>query len=98
MESRQAVFGGFEAPRWVCWLAQDSNGNWWGYSVEPHRNDTGWYENEVGDYILLGRTPPDGWQTSLRRVDDGSMASRSPSGSESDTKASKHEKHHGFED
>ena len=37
-----------EVPAWVRWLAQDSDGTWWGYSVEPLRNDNGWYENEVG--------------------------------------------------
>ena len=34
-------------PDWVRWIAQDSSGAWWGYAVEPLRNDTGWYENEV---------------------------------------------------
>ena len=54
------------APSWVRWIAQDSSGAWWGYSVEPLRNDTGWYENEVGRCIRLGMTAPDDWEHSLR--------------------------------
>ncbi|NNG14296.1 MAG: hypothetical protein HKM22_03980 [Gammaproteobacteria bacterium] len=57
-----------EIPEWVAWLAQDKDGCWWGYSVEPHQHSTGWYENEVGDYIRLGLGDPNpGWQNSLRR-------------------------------
>jgi hypothetical protein len=58
----------FELPGWVRWVAQDSSGMWWGYSVEPLRNDSGWYENEVGDYIELGSTKPDDWQDSLSQI------------------------------
>lgn len=57
-------------PDWVAWVAQDANGQWWGYSVEPLRNDTGWYENEIGRCIHLGRSDPAGWEASLRRVSD----------------------------
>jgi len=55
----------FSIPSWVRWIAQDSSGVWWGYSVEPLRHDSGWYENEVGEYIRLGVTEPDGWENSL---------------------------------
>jgi hypothetical protein len=58
----------FKIPDWVLWLAQDSSGIWWGYSVEPLRNDSGWYENEVGEYIKLGSTSPDNWQNSLTQI------------------------------
>ena len=37
-----------ELPDWVKWLAQDEDGAWWGYSVEPLEFSHGWYENEVG--------------------------------------------------
>ena len=43
-----------DIPRWVNWIAQDKSGAWWGYSVEPLRNDHGWYENEVGEYLAVG--------------------------------------------
>lgn len=57
-----------EIPDWVAWLAQDKDGSWWGYSVEPHQHSTGWYENEVGDHIRLGSGLPNlAWQNSLRR-------------------------------
>ncbi len=58
----------FQIPHWVLWIAQDNSGIWWGYSVEPLRNDNGWYENEVGNHIEPGETTPDKWQQSLRQV------------------------------
>jgi hypothetical protein len=55
-------------PSWVRWLAQDADGAWWGYSVEPLQYDKGWYENEVGERIKLGQdTPNPRWDKSLRR-------------------------------
>jgi hypothetical protein len=55
-------------PPWVNWIAQDSDGSVWGYSVEPLRNDTGWYENEVGESVRLGHVKPVNWLLSLRAV------------------------------
>jgi len=56
-------------PEWVIWLAQDANGDWWGYSVEPHESHNGWYENEVGRHIHLGRMArPADWRQTLQRV------------------------------
>jgi hypothetical protein len=55
-------------PAWVRWIAQDSSGAWWGYSVEPLRHDGGWYENEAGCYISLGAGNPQDWTRSLRAV------------------------------
>jgi hypothetical protein len=49
-------------------IAQDESGVWWGYSVEPLRNDHGWYENEVGEYLRLGVTEPVNWTHSLLRA------------------------------
>ena len=61
-------------PDWINWIAQDANGSWWGYSAEPHRHDLGWYENEVGDCVLLERGQPDpGWRQSLQKVDAASQ-------------------------
>jgi len=58
----------FAIPARVRWLAQDQDGTWWGYTAEPLRNATGWYENEVGDYVRLGRTEPTDWENSLQKV------------------------------
>ena len=58
-----------EIPEWVRWLAQDSDGTWWGYSVEPLRNETGWYENEVGRYVKLGVADANGWKKSLTKIE-----------------------------
>ena len=58
----------FNIPDWVKWIAQDSSGFWWGYSAEPLRNDSGWYENEVGVCVRLGVTSPQGWTDSLQAV------------------------------
>ena len=57
-----------QLPLWVRWIAQDSNGAWWGYSVEPLRHDSGWYENEAGRYLPLGAGSPSDWKRSLRAV------------------------------
>ena len=58
----------FDLPDWVSWVAQDRDGAWWGYSVEPLRNDNGWYENEAGRYIKLGKLAVDRWELSLTKV------------------------------
>jgi hypothetical protein len=57
-------------PEWVHWLAQDEDGSWWGYQVEPLQNHRGWYENEVGQHIKVpgfsGQSS--NWQTSLTKI------------------------------
>ncbi|MGW8246504.1 MAG: hypothetical protein ACWGOV_00210 [Acidiferrobacterales bacterium] len=58
----------FDIPREVRWVAQDRDGTWWGYTVEPLRNDSGWYENEVGEHFRLGQGAPIDWENSLRKV------------------------------
>ncbi len=56
-------------PRWVNWVAQDADGSWWGFSVEPLEHTSGWYENEVGQYQLLYKDPPNpDWKKTLRKV------------------------------
>ncbi len=58
-----------DLPEWVAWLAQDADGVWWGYQVEPLQHHRGWYENEVGRYIRVGRGEPVGqWVDTLRKV------------------------------
>jgi hypothetical protein len=66
---------GLQLPRpgWVHWIARDSDGSWWGYSVEPQRNDTGWYENELGRCIRLGDGPVYAWEQSLQPVPAGRL-------------------------
>jgi len=60
---------GLTYPAWVNWLAQDENGCWWGFSVEPLEHSSGWYENEVGRYILLQKNKenPD-WRQTLTKI------------------------------
>jgi len=58
-----------ELPRWVAWLAQDADGAWWGYEVEPLQYDRGWYENELGRRIPVGQDRPNSqWAQTLRAV------------------------------
>ena len=58
-----------DLPEWVAWLAQDADGVWWGYQVEPLQHHRGWYENEVGRYIRVGRAESVGhWVDTLRKV------------------------------
>jgi len=55
-------------PHWVNWIAQDADGAWWGYSVEPLQHHQGWYENEVGEHIKLAQaTPNPSWKTTLKK-------------------------------
>ena len=63
-----------KVPAWVVWLAQDADGAWWGYEAEPNKQDRGWYENEVGRIVRLGKAePPEDWEATLtawpRRAD-----------------------------
>jgi hypothetical protein len=58
-----------EIPGWVCWIAQDADGTWWGYEVEPNLSHISWYENEVGQRICLGkRAIKSDWVLTLMRV------------------------------
>jgi hypothetical protein len=58
-----------EIPDWVSWIAQDANGAWWGYQVEPNLSHLSWYENEVGSSICLGKDAKcDSWVLSLKRI------------------------------
>ncbi len=56
-------------PEWVKWKAQDADGAWWGYSVEPLEFSNGWYENEVGLRIKIKQASanPD-WKKSLTKI------------------------------
>jgi len=56
-------------PNWVKWKAQDADGAWWGYSIEPLEFSSGWYENEVGLRIKIKQTNanPD-WGKSLIKI------------------------------
>jgi len=56
-------------PAWVCWVAQDADGSWWGYEHEPNQGDRGWYENEVGRNIRLEKGSPNpDWRTKIYKV------------------------------
>jgi len=58
-----------EIPDWVCWIAQDADGIWWGYQVEPNLSHKSWYENEVGSSIRLGHQVVNkDWLLTLERI------------------------------
>jgi len=58
-------------PNWVKWLAQDEDGAWWGYSVEPLEFSRGWYENEIGQRIKIKQSKPNAdWKNSLTKADN----------------------------
>ena len=58
-----------QVPDWVRYMAQDEDGCWWGYSVEPLMNHRGWYENEVGQNIkLLESEEKSDWENSLIKL------------------------------
>lgn len=59
----------FSIPEWVCWIAQDADGAWWGYQVEPNLSHISWYENEVGNSVHLGNSEKNvDWVSTLKRV------------------------------
>ena len=58
-------------PSWVKWIAQDADGAWWGYSVEPLEFSDGWYENEVGQRIKIEHAKANpNWINSLTKINN----------------------------
>ena len=56
-------------PDWVRWVAQDQDGIWWAYEVEPLQFHKGWHENEVGQNKRLGQgIEPKDFKKMLERV------------------------------
>lgn len=56
-------------PDWVCWIAQDRSGAWWGYEVEPNQAHDGWYENEVGKILKIADEAVNpAWARTLSRI------------------------------
>lgn len=51
------------------WIAQDANGNYWAFEVEPNQHSSGWYENEIGEskFLIAGQANPQ-WQNSLQSI------------------------------
>ena len=59
-----------QLPDWVRWIAQDSDGCWWGYEHEPNLSDLGWYENEVGRSICVTKTRPScSWRQEIHKIE-----------------------------
>jgi len=57
---------GKDTPEWVQWLAQDADGSWWGYEVEPQQHHQGWYENELGRCLRIRKDAPNPeWRSCL---------------------------------
>ena len=65
------ISSNLKLPSWVKWIAQDADGAWWGYSVEPLEFSDGWYENEVGQRIKIenAKANPD-WINSLTKINN----------------------------
>ena len=56
-------------PGWAQWLAQDGDGTWWAYEVEPLQYHRGWYENEIGRRLrVAGGQANANWADTLRRI------------------------------
>jgi len=57
-------------PDWANWIAQDQDGTWWVYEVEPLQHHKGWYENEVGrSRKICNDKTSKNWRLTLQRVD-----------------------------
>ena len=51
-------------------IAQDADGVWWGYQVEPNQSHLGWYENDVANSVRLGKGAQKlDWVSTLKRVE-----------------------------
>jgi hypothetical protein len=49
-----------------CKAARAETATLWGDEAEPSKQDHGWYENEVGRIVRLGKTaPPLDWKATL---------------------------------
>ena len=60
-----------ELPAWGNWLAQDAEGTWWVYEIEPLEYHKGWYENELGRRLKIAVGPANSeWRNTLGRVDE----------------------------
>lgn len=58
-----------DIPDWVHYLAQDADGTWWGYEVEPLQYHNGWYENELGRRHRIRKASPNAdWHSSLIKL------------------------------
>jgi len=63
------TFHNLNLPAWMHWLAQDADGTWWGFEIEPNQSHHGWYENELGRYQKLYRDAPNpDWPDTLTPV------------------------------
>ena len=63
------TFHDLPLPPWVRWVAQDADGTWWGFEVEPNASHQGWYENELGRYLRLEQAPANpAWRDTLTAV------------------------------
>lgn len=62
--------GAVDLPDWGNWLAQDADGAWWVYEIEPLEYHQGWYENELGRRrkVAAGLANLE-WRKTLGRVD-----------------------------
>ena len=62
-------YPGYQVPHWVCWIAQDEDGAWWGFQVEPNQSHRSWYENEIGKCVRLGKkTHNSDWVSTIKRI------------------------------
>jgi len=58
-----------QLPKWCHWLAQDKDGRWWAYEVEPLQFDKGWYENELGRNKHVGSDAENpSWHQTLKKI------------------------------
>lgn len=56
-------------PDWARWVAQDEDGSWWAFEVEPHLASRSWYENEIGRSEKIGTEHlENNWKESLQRL------------------------------
>ena len=49
-----------------CKADKSATTSLWAYEVDPNKQHRGWYENEVGRIVRLGKTePPADWEATM---------------------------------
>lgn len=56
-----------EAPPWAMWRAQDENGRWYWYEIEPEQHTNGVEFRSIGNYELAAVPSNPDWKTTLQK-------------------------------
>ncbi len=58
----------FEVPDWTKWVAQDEDGQWYAYDMEPILADNEWALNPEANYCDKINMKAEDWKNSLEMI------------------------------